>query len=157
MALSRPSPPRGARTRVSRRIAADPTSTALLLAAPAAVELWPGVRRVGEAGDRTLVETEVLPGGPTTAAAVRALPPRRTPTSYVTRFEWSGYELPATSATLTLAYAPAADGTVATHAALQLDSEGLEGSRLDAYGLQGLAQAFLDNLGQAAESRNQAA
>ena len=157
--MPRPDPgsPRGARTRATRRIDADPTSTALLLAAPAAVELWPGVRRIGEAGDRTLVETEVLPGGPTTAAAVRAEPPRRTPTSYVTRFEWSGYELPATSATLTLAYAPAADGTVATHAALQLDSEDLQGSRLDAPGLQVLAETFLDNLGRAAEARNQAA
>ena len=157
MALSRATPSGARTTRVTRRILADPTSTALLLAAPAAVELWPGVRRVGEAGDRTLVETEVLPGGPPTAAAVRALPPRRTPTSYVTRFEWSGYELPLTSGTLTLAYAPAADGTVGTHAALQLDSEDLRGSRLDGPGLKDLAERFLDNLGRAAESRNQAA
>jgi hypothetical protein len=104
------------RTRVTRRILADPTSTALLLAGPTALDLWPGLRRVGEAAGRVLVEFEV-PVSRSEAerapapAAVRALPPRRTPTAYVTRFGWEGDGLPGTTGQLTLAYAPTAGGT----------------------------------------------
>lgn len=149
------------RTRVVRRIGADPTSTALLLAGPAALELWPGVRRVGEVGGRALVEAELEPrdeAAPVpTAAAVRALPPRRTPTSFVTRFAWSGPGLPVTEGTLTLAYAPGADGAPSTHAALTLDSAGVVGSRVDEGTLTAMAEGFLDNLARAAESRNRAA
>ncbi len=141
------------RMRVVRRIAADPTSTALLLAGPAAVELWPGVRRIAEVAGRTLVEAEQGSG----AASVRAEPPRRTPTAYVSTFEWTGPGLPPANGTLTLAYAPAADGTLATHAALELDVPGLAGSRLDEPGLRALAAEFLDNLGRAAEQRSRAA
>lgn len=150
------------RTRVTRRICADPTSTALLLAGPAALELWPGVRRLGDVGGRALVEaeltvardeTERLP----TAASVRALPPRRTPTSYVTRFAWTGPGLPVTEGELTLAYAPGAEGTPSTHAALTLDSTGLADSRIDRSGLTAMAEGFLANLARAAESRSRAA
>ena len=150
------------RTRVVRRIGADPTSTALLLAGPAALELWPGVRRVGEVNGRALVEAELelsrqeserVP----TAASVRALPPQRTPTSFVTRFAWTGPGLPVTEGTLTLAYAPGADGAPSTHAALTLDSDGLEDSRVDAAALGAMAEGFLANLARAAESRNRAA
>lgn len=144
------------RTRVVRRIAADPTSTALLLAGPSAIELWPGAHRVGEAGGRTLVEAE-LAAAPATAASVRALPPRRTPTSYVMAFDWAGPGLPATSGTLTLAYAPASDGTLSTHAALQLQSTGLADSCLSETDLRAMATGFLDNLGRAAEFRSRAA
>lgn len=150
------------RTRVTRRIVADPTSTALLLAAPAAMDLWPGLRRVAEVGGRLLVEFETaLPrsdgGRRPTAATVRALPPRRTPTAYVTRFGWDGPDLPGTTGQLTLAYAPTGDGTPVTHAVLTLDSTGLEGSRLDRLSLATLAEGFLANLAQAAESRSRAA
>lgn len=150
------------RTKVVRRIGADPTSTALLLAGPAALELWPGVRRVGEVGGRALVEAELVAAreqsGPVpTAASVRALPPQRTPTAFVTRFAWTGPGLPVTDGTLTLAYAPGADGAPATHAALTLDSDGLEASRVDARALQAMAEGFLANLARAAESRNRAA
>ena len=150
------------RIRAVRRIGADPTSTALLLAGPAALELWPGVRRVGEVGGRALVEAELevarqegerVP----TAASVRALPPQRTPTSFVTRFAWTGPGLPGTDGTLTLAYAPGADGAPSTHAALTLDSDGLESSRVDAAALEAMAAGFLANLARAAESRNRAA
>ena len=112
------------RIRVTRQIAADPTSTALLLAGPTALDLWPGVRRVGEAGGRALVEAEIPPAR-ATAATVRALPPRRTPTSYVTTFQWAGPSLPATTGRLTLAY----DGGT-TAAVLTLDSEDLDGTAL---------------------------
>ena len=152
-------PDRPTRTRVVRRISAEPTSTALLLAGPTALELWPGVRRVGEVGGRVLVEAELTGSGSDapTAASVRAHPPRRTPTSFVTRFTWTGPGLPVTEGTLTLAYAPGPDGTPSTHAALTLDSTGLAGSRLDAAGLTAMAEGFLDNLARAAESRSRAA
>ena len=66
------------RTSVSRRIAADPTSTALLLAGSTAIELWPGLRRVAEVSGRVVVETDIRDLA--RAASVRALPPQRTPT-----------------------------------------------------------------------------
>lgn len=150
------------RTRAVRRIGADPTSTALLLAGPSALELWPGVRRIGEVGGRVLVEAELTPardepGRAPTAASVRALPPRRTPTAFVTRFAWSGPGLPMTDGTLTLGYAPGADGTPSTHAALTLDSVGVVGSQVDSRTLSAMAEAFLANLARAAESRSRAA
>lgn len=150
------------RTRVVRRIGADPTSTALLLAGPAALELWPGVRRVGEVGGRALIEADLAAAREqsarvATAACVRALPPQRTPTSFVTRFAWTGPGLPVTEGTLTLAYVPGLDGSPSTHAVLALDSDGLERSRLDADALRAMAEGFLANLARAAESRNRAA
>lgn len=150
------------RTRVVRRIGADPTSTALLLAGPAALELWPGVRRISEVAGRALVEAELgtgrdQSGQVPTAASVRALPPRRTPTSFVTRFAWSGPDLPVTDGTLTLAYAAGTDGTPSTSAVLELNSTGLAGSRLDAGALVAMAEGFLVNLARAAESRSRAA
>ena len=148
--------PPATRTRVTRRIAADPTSTALLLAGPTAFELWPGVRRVADVNGRTVVETDVSPER-RTAASVRALPPRRTPTSYVTRFEWAGPGLPETSGELTLAYAPGPGGELGTHAALVLDSSGFDPAVLDSRALTAMAEGFLANLARAAELRSSAA
>lgn len=174
-------PPSGSpRTRVARRIEADPTSTALLLAGPAAVELWPGVRRVGELDGRLLVTTEPVPDDvpdpvrtpPGTLVAVSALPPRRTPTAYVTQFSWSPAGLlgptgragspaagPAVRGRLTLAYAPTGDGTPVTHAALELDTAPTGGGAAvpDLPTLTAMAERFLDNLARAAELRNRAA
>lgn len=144
-------------TRVVRRIGADPTSTALLLAGPTALELWPGVRLVGEVGGRVLVEAALCCEPVPTAASVRALPPRRTPTSFVTRFAWTGPGLPVTEGALTLEYAPGADGAPATQASLALESTGVIGSRVDAPTLTAMAEEFLANLARAAESRNRAA
>jgi hypothetical protein len=141
------------RTRAERRIAADPTSTALLLAGPAALELWPGVRRVGVVADRVLVETEIPEQRAPTAATVRVGPPRRTPTSFVTRFEWVGPSLPPTTGELTLSYGAGAEGPD-TIAVLALDSHDVDGSALSAASLQQLAGAFLDNLARLAESRS---
>ena len=146
------------RTLVARRIAADPTSTALLLAGPTALELWPGLRRVAEVSGRVVVEADIRHAA--RAASVRALPPQRTPTSYLTRFEWAGPGLPATSGELTLTYAPARDGEdgeVRTSAELVLTSSGFEGTVLDADTLTDMAEGFLANLAEAAELRNRAA
>lgn len=145
---------RAARLRVARRIAADPTSTALLLAGPAAVDLWPGVRRVGQADGRLIVELAPPAAAGGEVVAVRVLPPRRTPTSYVTSFDWSGSALPAVEGRLTLAYAPTADGMPVTHAVLELDvDDDAARSQL----LPRLAERFLANLARAAEMRNRAA
>jgi len=158
---------RPARTRVSRRIDADPTSTALLLAGPTAVDLWPGASRVGERDGRLLVEAAPAVPRATEAGpvrlAVRALPPRRTPTSYVTLFEWHpAPDGPARAAAgrLTLAYAPTGDGTPVTHAVLELDPADPDagyGEVLTPPQLERLAEGFLDNLAVAAETRNRAA
>lgn len=143
------------RTNISRRIAADPTSTALLLAGPTALELWPGLRRVAEVSGRVVVEAEIRDTA--RAASVRALPPQRTPTSYLTRFEWAGPGLPATTGELTLSYAPPLDGEIGTTAELVLTSSGFEGTVLDASTLERMAAGFLANLAHAAELRNRAA
>lgn len=146
------------RTHVSRQIDADPTSTALLLAGPTAVDLWPGLRRVGEAAGRLLVEVGVAGEAQPwrTAATVRALPPRRTPTSYVTTFAWTGPGLPVTRGELELHYAPGAQRP-GTTAALTLVSEGLQASDVTAAELAAMARVFLANLALAAESRTHAA
>lgn len=146
------------RTRAERRIAADPTSTALLLAGPSALELWPGVRRIAEVDGRVLVELDAVTAataGPATAASVTARPPHRTPTAFVTRFGWTGPDLPGTEGVLTLTYSPG-EGRPSTRAELVLDSAGVQDSRLDADALAAMAQGFLDNLGHAAESRRAA-
>lgn len=141
------------RIEAHRRIVADPASTALLLAGPTALELWPGVRRVGEVGGRVLVEVSAVPTA--TAASVTARPPRRTPTAFVTRFAWTGPDLPVTEGVLTLTYAPG-EGSPTTRARLVLDSEGLSASRLDEPALTGMAEQFLVNLAHAAEARRAA-
>lgn len=146
------------RTALVRRIAADPTSTALLLAGPSALDLWPGVRRVAEVGRRVVVEAE-LASRRTAAASVRAEPPHRTPSAYVTRFAWSGSGLPSTTGELTLAYARSAEGGLATDARLVLETEtaSLERSGLAQDALRAMAEGFLRNLAEAAELRSHAA
>lgn len=138
------------RITTTRRIHADPTSTALLLAAQSAFELWPGVQRVAEVGGRVVVEADLV-SRPHAAATVRALPPKRTPTSYVSRFEWTGPGLGSTNGKLTLGFLPAEDGTLETEATLVLDSDEPLAE------LEELATGFLANLARAAELRSHAA
>lgn len=152
----RPSAPGSARIRAVCRIAADPTSTALLLAGPAAVDLWPGVRRVGAVDGRVLVEAEIPEQRLSTAATVRVDPPFRTPTAFVTRFEWVGPGLPLTTGELTLTYTAGGEGPT-TAATLVLDRGEEAPGALSAPALQALAQTFLDNLRELAESRSHAA
>ena len=140
--------------RADRRIAADPTSTALLLAAPGAVELWPGLRRVGAADGRILVEAEIPAQRTPRIATVHVSSPRRTPTAYVVAFSWSSPALPDADCQLTLSYAAGESGP-ATAVRLALDTREADG--LPADSLQELADGFLDNLVQLAESRTSAA
>jgi hypothetical protein len=120
------------------------------------MELWPGVQRVAAVDGGMVVETR-LPARPHAAATVRALPPHRTPTSYVTRFAWQGPGLPETHGELTLGFLPESDGTVATDAVLVLDTDGDAVSALDELTLRDLAKGFLANLAAAAELRSRAA
>ncbi len=133
--------------RLERRISADPTSTALLLAGPTAVDLWPGSRRVGEIDGRLLVESDAPTG--TAEVSVRAWPPRRTPIAFVVRFTFqgsAGEPVPTVKGTLTLRY----DAAQSTRAelAMELDAplEVLEW-------VHARGQTFLANLASAAEHR----
>lgn len=111
------------------------------------------MRRVAEVSGRALVETQIVPPGAdrddalATATSVTAQPPRRTPTSFVTRFSWTGPDLPVADGVLTLTYVPGGQGTPSTAAELVLDVEGLEDSRLDDAELTDLAQGFLRQRG----------
>lgn len=86
--MTRPDP---LRLHATRRIDADPTSTALLLAGPDALELW-------------------------AASTVAVEPPHRTPTGFVAHFSWTGPELPPASGVLRLTPAPGAHSTPSTSA-----------------------------------------
>ncbi len=149
--------PHSTRLSVSRRIRADPASTALLLAGPTALELWPGARRVGEGAGRVLIEVSTWPGGRHLTAAVTARLPRRTATGFVTCFAWTGLGVPVTEGVLTLTYAPGGTGAPSAHAELVLDVAGLAASRLDLAGLTTMAEGFLANLAVAAEVRRRTA
>ena len=149
--------PKSTRLSVARRIGADPASTALLLAGPAALELWPGARRVGEVVGRALVEISTWPGARHLTAAVTAHLPQRTPTGFVTRFSWTGLGLPVVEGVLSLTYAPNSNGAPSAHAQLVLEVTGLGGSRLDLAGLTAMADGFLRNLSVAAEARRRTA
>ena len=149
--------PRSTRLSVARRIGADPASTALLLAGPTALELWPGARRVGEVAGRALVEISTWPGARHLTAAVTARVPQRTSTGFVTRFSCTGLGLPVVDGVLSLSYAPGGEGVPSAHTELVLEVTGLGGSRLDLAGLTAMAEGFLRNLSVAAEARRRTA
>ena len=143
------------RLRVTREIAADPTSTALLLAGPSAMDMWPGLRRIGTVDG--LVRAEAPVSTQTADVLVRAEPPRRLPTSFVTNFAFTATEanqaeVPDADGTLTLQYSER-DGEVSTHAVLELTPRG-DGT-LNV--IHQLAEGFLENLRTAAELRATAA
>ena len=110
---------------------------------------------LSEVDGRVLVEAD-LATGTATAAMVRARPPKRTPTAYVTTFDVVGDEVPATSGELTLAYAPGSHGP-ATLAALTLEVDGPVDPALRPDVIDRMAEQFLANLARAAEDRSYAA
>jgi hypothetical protein len=136
---------------LSRRVAAEPASLALLLAGPTAVELWPGARRIGDFGDRFTVEAD-LPDGESSEVHLQALPPRRTPTAFVIRFEYSGVGIPSTNGTITLT----SQGSGSSRAELVLRWEGGI-DRLIREDTESKAASFLATLATAAEERSSAA
>jgi hypothetical protein len=100
------------------------------------------------------VEAEL--DGVSLSATVRARPPKRTPTSYVTQFEFVGTSVPLTTAQLTLTYAPGTSGP-ATWAVLTLQRDAQVAGAVDGPLLERMAEQFLDNLARAAEERSRAA
>jgi hypothetical protein len=136
---------------LSRQVAAEPASLALLLAGPTAVELWPGARRIGEFGDRLTVEAD-LPDGEQSEVHLQALPPRRTPTSFVIRFEYSGEGVPRTNGTITLT----SQGKGSSRVELALRWEGGI-DRLIREDTEDKAASFLTTLATTAEERSSAA
>lgn len=130
--------------RSSRLVAGDATSTALLLSGPSALDLWPGLRRVHDAPGHY----DAL--GPVGDDAVRRLvvradPPRRTATSYVTRFSVTGEEVPAASGELRVSGSWAVDHPGAT-VELWLASDAWDPT-LERH-ISSAVEAFLDNLAQ---------
>lgn len=126
-------------TTVSRQIAADPTSVALLLADPTSAELWPRLSRrepAGAAGD----VVDIAVGG--TEAELRVLPPRRTPTAFVLRFDVDTAEALHVEGRLELS--PTDAQPVATQAVLELRCE---------RELVADAEEFLRRVARAAERR----
>ena len=152
---------------VERRIAADPTSAVLLLAAPVAAELWPGVAvEAAESGDHIRLTVEPPPGKPIeqpTTALVRALPPQRTPTAYVIQFSFCVPGLPSTDGELNLGLrgtgAPSAAMLLMSATVARSSSSSDDPAVTDAFVamLEDSAEAFLDNLAAAAENRSRAA
>jgi hypothetical protein len=152
---------------ISRRIAADPASAVLLLAAPAAAGLWPGVElESAQPGDHINVhvtlpaDAAALVGIPQPiAAAIRAEPPQRTPTSFLMRFSFTAAGVPDTTGTLTLTYAAAEEGEAsATVARLTFAVSAEPFATPEFLGmLEASARTFLDNLAAAAEDRSRAA
>lgn len=143
--------------RRERRIAADPTSLALLLAGPTSIDLWPGARRRGESAGQVLVEAQ-LPGVTDQIPAlvlVRAGAPRRTPLAFVVSFGWAGEPdsdgplIVGGDGTLALGY----DGVADTHAKLAI----VMGDESRVRMVEAMADGFLDNLAATAEARSRAA
>jgi hypothetical protein len=142
-----------------RVIAADPASMALLLAAPAAVELWPGAELSASELDDRLHVGVTRPGAPVaTEAVVRTQPPVRTPTAFLIRFAVTGPRPPTVEGRLVLSYAADSDSAVsATRVRLELDiprgsPDGCLSDTLDRW-----APHFLEALAAAAEGRSRAA
>jgi hypothetical protein len=122
---------------MTRRINADPTSAALLLAS--------------DAGD-------LLGGDRPIDAVIRAAPPVRTPTAFVIRLSFVARDVPPNEGTLTLTYASTDDGGAATHADLRFTIPPGQSAEKPVVGvLTGLAGRFLDNLAAAAQQRSFAA
>lgn len=119
------------------------------------MEMWPGLRRIGTVDGLVRAEAPVL--SDTADVLIRAEPPRRLPTSFVTTFAFTATEanqapVPDSDGTLTLQYSER-DGEVSTHAVLELTAR-TDGSLCP---IHQLAEGFLDNLRIAAELRATAA
>ena len=130
---------------VERQIAADPVSTALLLTSPSAPEWWPGLHVTDRSGSR--LRAVLSSHGDDACLELEALPPRRTPTSFIAHFTvYGGPFDPDTGSDGTVVLSYAQDGT---HVAFTLDDP--QGD------LEADARRFVANLARAAERRASAA
>ncbi len=140
--------------RAERRIAADPTSVALLLAGPTAVDLWPGSHRAGESEGRLRVEADIPQQGPHDVY-VTIYAPLRTPVAFICRFVAEQPQLGLhVDGELTLAY----DGPDATLASIALEVTTRVASTPEKLSIAtDRAEAFLGNLARVAEEAAAAA
>jgi hypothetical protein len=140
------------RIALERRIEADPSSAALLIAGPAALGWWPYVESVaGAAGDWS-VHLRV-PGREPGTLRVHVAAPRRTPTSFVCDFTATGDGIHTVAGSLTLAYAANGPTGPATSARLVLHAA----ADADLLLVSTMARGFLDRLASVAEGRASAA
>ena len=86
---------------VSRDVAADPAGAALLLTTSEALRWWPGLR-VGPRDGEQAVAATIGSRRALERVRIEALPPRRTPTSFVARFQVSGGSYDRTDGVVTL-------------------------------------------------------
>lgn len=149
-----------------QRIAADPTSPVLLLAAPSAAEMWPGLTLTSTAVDEQLRVAVRLPADVAAAGAlpvaltgvVHAAPPRRTPTAYVLHFTFDATGLASTSGTLTLSYEPGeSEHVTETMAHLAFGLPAPFATARSSAAISSAARRFLATLAAAAEARSRAA
>lgn len=134
---------------VRRRVATDPTSTALMLAGPSAFELWPGIEPVGETEGHLHL---AVPGvDDDVRVDVELLAPSRTATGFVLRFAGQGNnrEVPGE-----LRLHAASDGDFQTDAELWLGYPD-DGPAADE--VRRMAERFLVNLMSAVEARSRVA
>jgi len=136
---------------VARRIPADPTSVALLLASPTAAELFPGARSSHLRPDGVAVVVADLPGRGRTTVEVRTGPLRRMPTSYVVDFALEG-DLAPTHGWLTIGYAPSGSAAKVTRASVVI----VAAEHCPEDLLRVLAVFFLSGLAALAEARSAA-
>jgi len=131
--------------RSSRHIPSDPTSTALLLSGPTALDLWPRLQRVHDAPGRYAAMGAVGEGalGP---VLVRSDLPRRTATAYVTRFSVEGEQVPQAAGELRVR-GSWANGGPGANVEVWLASDRWD-SRIEHY-VSKAVEAFLDNLARA--------
>jgi len=151
----------------TRIVPADPASTALLLAGPAALDFWPGVIRVQGVTSPVQVHAS-LAGDEARRIIIRSQPPRRTPTAYVTEFSADPDGLPTATCRLRVTrqgwlsdlgsdlaagFDPAA-GVTAVRFELHTD---IDYDALLEQEIAAAAERFLDNIAAFAESRAGAA
>jgi hypothetical protein len=140
----------------TRTVAADPASTALLLAGPSALDFWPDMCRIDETPDGRARAAGLL-GGQRIPILVDARYPRRTPTSFVATFEVEAESdaLPTLTGELTLTSAGRV-GAMRTDARLEL-SACLPIEPAVRRELRQAGEVFLANLAVAAERHATAA
>lgn len=146
------------RLRVSRPVAADATSLALLLAGPAILEAWPAVECT-EDGRGHLTLAVDLPAPSPRTVRLHVSSPVRSVTSFLLRMHATGDGLPPVEAVLEISRDPrrlVADGVPGSTVEIALHP-GAEMLPRVREAVMGLVEGFLDVLAAAGEGRSAAA